>query len=80
MRAATPNVFDPARAAARLTKAQRRAVLRGGISDERSETIHVLLREHLFYLEPTIGTTCWSLELTNFGEAVQEQLRRKAAA
>jgi hypothetical protein len=66
--------FDAKATAKRLTKAQRYAVKRGGISDENTITIKILLAEMLFYREPTPGTTCYTMELTKFGRSVQELL------
>lgn len=75
MRALPDNAFVAARVAARLSRVQRRAVERGGISDERPETILILMNEMLFYREPTENTTSYSFELTRFGEAVRDALR-----
>ena len=71
-------LFDAAAVAKRLTAAQRYAVRRGGISDERLETITILAdREMLFYREPTPGTTCYSMKLTEFGRSVQAVLQER---
>jgi hypothetical protein len=73
-------IFEVAASAKQLTPAQRRAVLRGCISDEARATISILANRLLFYREPTPNTHCYSFKLTEFGRLVQAQLRADAPA